>query len=257
MKSRNRNETLRLVKNETDERSAALDERAEAAKQSKVEAERLIEDFKVFLRSRVFRYSIRADESRREEMYGTAMMALYEAIQKYEAAKGHFFPFADQVVCKRLIDFNRKMSRHDEFTVSLDDEDEERESAQSAAVNEVSIRNYQADRSREQLAEEIEQFKAELSTWGLTMASLVDQSPKHDKLRKEYRMAISKILQAPDIIQTIQIKRYFPIKAIEKITGLHQKKLERARSYVLASLIIKMGDYDYLSEYTNDRRYSL
>jgi len=231
-----------------------LDDCAVLAQQSKDEAERLIGDFKAFLSARVFRYSTHANETQREEMYGSAMMAFYEAIQKYDASKGHFFPFANKVVCERLIDFNRAMRRRDGFTVSLDAEDEEQGSAQSAAINAISIRNYEAEHRHSQLLDEIEQYKAELATWGLSMASLVSQSPKHDRLREEYKMVIKKIMQTPENIQTIQLKRYFPIKTVSELTGLPQKKLDRARNFLLASLIIKMGDYSYLSEYVSDRR---
>ena len=247
-------EALREVSPEKIERSIELDDRAETAKQSNSEMEQLIEDFSAFLQNRVFRYSSHANDTQREEMFGTAMLAFYEAVKKYDASRGHFFPFVNRIVCERLIDFNRKAYRHEGQTVSLEDEDEAQLSAQSAAIAEISIHAYEEKTNHELLVEEIEQFKAELSSWGLTMASLVDQSPKHSRLRDEYRMVVTKIVQTPDIVQTIQMKRYFPIKAVAKISGLPPKKLERARNFILASLIIKMGDYIYLSEYVNDRR---
>jgi len=239
------------AKNEVIERTDDLDIRAAAAKESKEAMERLIEDFRAFLRSRVTRYSVRRDDAQKDEMLGTAMLAFYESIQKYDASKGHFFPFADRVVCERLIDYNRKELRHDGHTVPLEEEDDEQTSAQSAALNEISIRAYEAENSREQIAYEIEQFQTELSAWGITMDSLVLQSPKHKKLRSEYKKVIAIIAQSPDIVQTIQVKRYFPIKAISSISGLPQKKLERARNFILASLFIKLGDYEYLSDYVN------
>ena len=237
--------------NLTIEKPMELDERAKVAKLSKDEMERLIDDFKAFLHARVYRYAFQSDESQKEEMFGTAMMAFYESIQKYDAEKGHFFPFANKIVCERLIDYNRKAFRSRGATVPLEDEDEDQTSSQSAAINKISVHTYEAQRSQESLVEEIEQLKAELSVWGITMASLARQSPKHKKLREEYKMIVSTIIQAPDIIQTIQIKRYFPIKAISAISGLPPKKLERARNFILASVIIKMGDYQYLSEYLN------
>ena len=247
-------EALKDLTSETIERSIELDDRAEIAKESTSVMEKLIDDFKVFLQNRVYRYSSRANDTQREEMFGTAMLAFYEAVQKYDASKGHFFPFVNRVVCERLIDFNRKAFRSEGYTVSLEEVNDEQAAAQSTAIAEVSLQAYEAKSSHEKLVDEIEQFKVELSLWGLTMSSLVDQSPKHSRLREEYKMVIAKIIETPDIIQTIQLKRYFPIKAIAKISGLPQKKLERARSFILASLIIRMGDYSYLSEYVNDRR---
>jgi len=238
--------------------AAPLDERVVRARDSGDETENLIIEFKAFINARVARYSVHADEMQREEMQSSAMLAFYEAIKKYELDKGHFLPFANMIICARLVDFNRRIVNRSVPTVSLDDtgDDEEGEPAQSAAVSELSMRIYESERRREMLVDEIEQFKAELGVWGLTLASLVEQSPKHDKLRGEYREAIEKISHSPDIMQTIQVKRYFPQKAIGEITGLPQKKLERARNFILASLIIKMGDYEMLSDYVTDGRYS-
>ncbi|MCL1982255.1 MAG: sigma-70 family RNA polymerase sigma factor [Clostridiales bacterium] len=239
---------------ETVETAALLDTRAVSAKEIKDEMEGLIEEFSPFMHSRVAKYSMRTDYDRREELFSTALMAFYEAIQRYEIEKGHFFPFANRVVCTRIIDHIRKIYRHEGQTVSLDEDASEQPTAQSTAVEEISVRAYTADRRQEMLVEEIEQFKSELATWGITMDSLAKSSPKHKQLLDEYRMAVAKIHQAPDIVQTIQLKRYFPVKTIAEITGLPQKKLERARTFILASLIIKMGDYDLLSDYVHDRR---
>ncbi|MCL1805324.1 MAG: hypothetical protein FWG28_04915 [Clostridiales bacterium] len=233
------------------EKTAFIDDRAEAAKLSDEGMELLIEDFKPFLRSRVSKYAIKGSPDQQEDMFSTAMIAFYEAVRGYEKEKGHFFPFANRVVCERLIDHVRGIYRQSGRTVPLEEEDEEQKPASSSAIVELSIRTYEIKRKQEQLADEIEQFKSELTTWGITMETLSKQSPKHQKVRDSYRMVVSAIAQTPDIVQTIQLKRYFPIKAISEITGLPQKKLERARIFILASLIIKMGDYDYLSEYVS------
>ena len=230
------------------EKPVSLNQRAIAAKTSETEAKSLIEEFMPFLRGRVARYSARFDEYIREDLLSSAMMAFYEAVHSYDADKGHFYPFANRVVCARIIDNIRKISRHEGRTVSLS-EDEEQPLTESAAINVISIRKYEAERRRELLAEEIEQFMSEAATWGITMDALVRGSPKHRELRHTYKDILSAVAESPEIMQTINVKRYFPIKAISKITGLPQKKLERARIYILASLIIKTGDYELLSEY--------
>ena len=206
------------------EKAASLDERAITAKESAAETENLIIEFKPFLHSRVAKYSARFDGHLREDLFGSAMLAFHEAIQSYEKVKGHFFPFANRVVCARIIDNVRKINRQEGKTISIDDEDDEQQSAQSAAIAVLSIRNYDEERRREQLAEEIEQFKAEIALWGMTMDALVKASPKHKGLRNTYKKIISLVIQDADIMQTIHVKRYFPIKAISKITGLPSKK---------------------------------
>ena len=236
---------------ETVDQAASLDDRALIAKQSKNEMERLIEEFKPFLHSRTVKYSSKLDPGYHEELFSTSMMAFYEAVQNYDFAKGHFIPFANRVVCDRIIDHIRRIDKQKVPTVSLDEEDEEQLSAQSLAISEVSIRAYETKCRQESLAIEIEQFKSELMTWGITMDALVKHSPKHQKLRDTYRIVVSKVCQTPDIVQTIQQKRYFPIKTVAELTKLPQKTLERARTFIIASVIIKLGDYDYLSDYVS------
>lgn len=232
------------------EKTISLDARAVNAKQSTDEMERLIEDFKPFLHARVSKYSYCIDAYRHEDVFSVAMMAFYEAVQSYDADKGHFFPFVNRVVCNRIVDCIRKeyISERTQ-TVPLENDGRDEQFGQSATINKISIHTYERASKHELLVEEIEQFKAELSTWEITMADLVKHSPKHQKLREAYREVVSIVLQNPDIIQTIQLKRYFPVKAVAEITKLPLKKLERARTFIIASLIIKMGDYDYLSDY--------
>jgi len=231
-----------------------LDERAILARESEREMERLIEDCEMFLRSRASRFSSRLDSAQRDELYVTAMYALYEATQRYDIAKGHFFPFADHVIRGRIIDEKRKQYRHAHVTVPFEDEGDSRATAQSAYVAEVAEMAYMDTYNHEKLLDEIEEFKAELAGWGISMATLARKAPKHKKLREEYAMAVTSALDSPDIIQTIRLKHYFPVNALAKITGLSQNKLERGRCFILASILIKLGDYDFLAEYVMERR---
>jgi len=233
-------------------KAASLDERAVAAKQSELETNALIKEFMPFLHGRAAIYSAQYNEHLREDLLSAAMMAFYEAIRNYDAEKGHFFPFANRVIRARIIDSIRKTNQHGGKTVSLDEDDFEQPPAQSTAIREASLRNYSAELRRQFMAEEIEQFKAELALWGITMDALVSSSPKHKELRATYRELISQIAKSPDIMQTIQLKRYFPIKEIQKMSDLPHKKIERARTFILASLIIKTGDYDLLSGYIDE-----
>lgn len=234
---------------ELSEKTKSLDSRAVEAKNSEIEAETLIKEFSPFLRNQVSKYVSRSDEYQSDVLFSTAMMAFYEAITNYDAEKGHFFPFADRVVRSRLIDQVRSINRSEASTVSLDEEDEEQKTAQSAVITEISMRNYNKEHRQEMLLDEIEQFKAEIETWGITMEMLAKSSPKHKQLRKAYYDVLSTVLGDQEIMQTILLKRYFPAKAISNITGLPLNKLERARIFIISTIIIKMGDYDLLSDF--------
>jgi len=229
-----------------------LDSRVLNAKQSEREQEQLINDFRPFILSRVGKYSYKYDEHRHEELISVAMSSFYEAISKYEKEKGHFIPFANRVINERIIDDLRKLYRREGKTLPL--ENREQEQGVPAMLDVISMRRYAEQARQERLVDEIEQFKLEIAEWGITMDSLAKQSPKHKSLRDNYRMAVAKVLENPDIVQTIQVKRYFPIKAISEISQLSLKKIERARSFIIASLIIRMGDYELLAEYVGDWR---
>jgi len=235
------------------EKPIMLDQRVVAAKNSDTDIKSLLEDFMPFLNSRVARYTAHLGMSFSDDALSISMMALHEAVVKYDIAKGHFFPFADRVVRARLIDHIRKVSKQEINTISLSIEEDHEKYPGESMINAASLRSYDEQQRRARLAEEIEQFKSELASWGITMAALTKSSPKHKALRKTYNELLSAIISSPEIVQTISIKRYFPIKAISKNTGLPQKKLERARIYILAALIIKAGDYELLSEYINER----
>ena len=237
------------------EQAAGIDRRAAAAKESEEAMERLIEDFRPFLQARAAKYSMSTDSDRRDELFSTAMIAFYESVQNYDITRGHFFQYAQRVVRARLIDYIRGIYRSEGNTVSLDqglDDENENQQSESPVVIELSMRSYDRNRGNEALVDEIEQFKAELNTWGITMEALSRNSPKHKKLRETYKEIVLKITNEPDIVQTIQLKRYFPVKTVAEITGLPQKNVERARTYILATLIIRLGEYDLLSGYIAD-----
>lgn len=226
----------------------SLDERAIAAAQNDRERELLIEEFQPYLHGQVHRLT-GSDTRNRDELFSYALLAFNEAIGSYKADKGHFFAFADNVVHRRLIDGMRRIYRTQKDTVSLTDYDEQGEEIQNKNIVKASITQYQASQEQTAIAMEIEQFNNELDSWDITMDMLVKQSPKHKALRKIYNQAIHAAAADSEIMQTIQLKRYFPVKKVSELTGIPQKKLERGRIYILASIIIQTGDYEYLSDY--------
>jgi len=237
------------------EKEINLDERAMIAKESSLEMEKLISEFRPFLRSRANRFSSKHSDLQDDDLYSVAMMAFYEAIQSYDINKGHFYSFANRVIYNRIVDSVRKVYRSDTTSISLDDdEDDESGNSRTMLIDKQSITAYRQNVAQAQLVEEIEQFQMELAEWGITMAVLVEQSPKHLELQRTYKRVVSQVLEDDDILQTIHVKHYFPVKAVAELSGLPQKKVERARRFILASIIIKSGDYNLLSEYVDSGR---
>ncbi len=225
----------------------SLDERACRALQDENEANRLIEEFLPFIKSRVRRFIYGYDEIRFDDYQSIAMLAFYEAIKSYDQNRGHFLTFANQIIKLRLIDGLRKESRYQEKIVLLSDEKEPYDN--SPASTAAAMSSYAFASQNALLSMEIEQFKMELQEWEITLLSLYEQSPKHNSLQKTCRQVVIQCYENQEITEIIQVKRYLPIKKIAKLTNVPEKKLERVRKYLLASLIILTGDYEYLAEY--------
>ena len=181
-------------------------------------------------------------------MLSIIISAFYEAVLAFDAQKGRFIPFADRVIFVRMIDHLRKVYKNERMTTPIEIEGAA-SSAKHAAISDISIRRYEEERGNELLTEELAQFEAELNTWGITMETLARRSPKHAELRETCGEVVSIIAQNPEMIRIIRKKRCLPIKAISELTGVSYKKLARLRTYLLAALIVKTGDYQRISSY--------
>ena len=228
-----------------------FDRRVETASGDTVEFEKLLQEFKPFLRARA---SQMAGNGGRPEMFdemaNDAFMAFYEAVQAYDRDKGHFFPFMRNVVHRRLIDNMRKTSSNHISTIPLetDDEDVSGEYRQSP-INSISVEAFMENSRRNDLAIEIECYERELKEWGITMELLVRHSPKHSKLRNLCREIIDAAASDEEIMRIMWVKHYFPTKKISILTKIHPKIISYVRIFIIGSLIIRAGDYDYLKQY--------
>jgi RNA polymerase sigma factor len=64
---------------------------------------------------------------------------------------------------------------------------------------------------------------------------------------------IDALLQNKELILTIKNKKYLPIAEIEKITKVPRKTIERARNYIIAVVLIRDGDYQYINSFVSWR----
>jgi RNA polymerase sigma factor len=208
---------------------------------------KLIEDNKPYIQSRVSRYAPYSNHDALEDLFSIGLMAFYEAVKTYNPSKGHFYPFADIVIRRRVIDSFRKNSKEDAELSILDDDDEE--IGESKPVLAASMDLYHKEAEQNALVMEIEQFKSELAEMGITMDMLVKHSPKHASLKAQYKSIIKKIKDDDEVRNAILVKKYFPVKKISQITNIPPKKLERSRIYILSAMIIVYGDYTLLMEY--------
>jgi len=223
-----------------------IDSLAVAASESDYEFEIFFAKFKPFLWGQTSKWSS-GSSSIRDEMISAAMQAFYESVKSYDPSKGHFFSFLKNIVHKRLIDCHRNLNTNRVETVPLEVETDE--GVISHSIAKASIKAHQETCQHNDLVSEIEEFKKELADWGLTMESLAENSPKQARTRAIYRELADLVVTNAEILHTVHTMRYLPIKKIKNLTKSPQKIIERARIYIIACLIIHMGDYEYLKGY--------
>jgi RNA polymerase sigma factor len=218
----------------------------EAAKSSEA-VESLLKKHTRYVHSRVQKFAMGVSADVAEELFSVGFSAFYEAMQSYKIDKGHFYPFADVVIHRRIIDELRKLQRQDNNALSLDEIEDEFEESQQ--INEVSGNIYRLHVQNETLIAEIESFTEELALRKISMDDLVLHAPKQASLRNEYAQIVHAVLTDALSMDAIHKKNYYPVKRIADITKLSQKKVDRSRIYVLAVIIVATGEYEVLKEY--------
>lgn len=170
--------------------------------------------------------------SKNDDEWSVALVAFSGAVKKYDYDKGSFFSFAELVIKKNLIDYYRSNGKRSmEIPVECIHE-------------EVLI-----EHSDNNLKLEIEAISEVLSEYGFGFMDLADCSPKADKTRKACAKAVSYLMTSPVLIGEMRKSKLFPLKIIEKNTGVPRKILERHRKYLIAAAEILSGDCPYLSDY--------
>lgn len=226
----------------------SINKRAELARNSQEEINRLVEDYKPFIAACVQRATGRYMHYGEDDELSIGLMAFVEAVQSHDSSKGNFLSFAQTVIQRRLIDHHRKERKHS-CVVSLqghypaDPEDElDLSSAQA-------VEQFQSDQLGELRRVEIEEIQKELALWDISFADLVRTSPKQQKMKDLCGEILDFILSKPELAGLMKEKKYLPVAEIEKGLKLHRKKIERIRKYIIAMVVISTGDYQYIREY--------
>lgn len=224
-----------------------VDQWAVEAKTDHDKREKLIDDYIPFILSCTQKVVGRYIDRANDEEYSVALEAFSEAIEQYNADKGSFLPFSNQVIKYRLYDYYRKIKKYKEAEVfdNVDDENSQIISIDQKISSEKyieEVRNYD-------LALEIKMLKEELKKWDISFAELSEVSPKHVKTRKMCIQIGDYIRKNPDLYHRFKSNKQLPAKNIEEVFKIPIKKFERFRKYIIAIVVIKSGDFEQISEY--------
>lgn len=227
--------------------SVQINERVEKIRNDDDAINLFIEEYKPFIASCTEKVTGRYVRFGEDDEFSIALMAFVEAIKSYDSGKGSFLSFAQGVIKRRLIDYFRKEKRHSNvisLNDSYSDDDEERDLSANQAME-----RYSEEEISEYRRLELEELKEELFKWDISFFDLAEASPKHKKTRKICNDIVNFLLSRNDLITLIKQKKYLPIAEIEKTLRIPRKNIERARKYIIAVILIRTGDYQYIKDY--------
>ncbi|GAF24823.1 RNA polymerase sigma factor SigI [Neomoorella thermoacetica] len=216
-----------------------------------VAREELIRRYTPFILSVVSRttgHFIRLGE---DDEASIGLMAFNEAIDNYRLEGGAtFLTLAETVIRRRLIDYFRREGRHRQVLSLQAMEGETAAAVDPVARDEINMVDELADRR-----EEIERYQKELASYGITLKDLVKCSPQHRDARDRALAAARVVVANPLLRKYLLERKALPLKALEKEVETSRKTLERHRKYIIAAVVMLMGNYEYLAGYIGqDRR---
>jgi RNA polymerase sigma factor len=186
----------------------------------------------------------------RDEEVSVGLLALNEAIDRFDAERGaSFISFAEMVIKRRLIDFYRRQKGRGEVPLSeLESEDDEGNVLQSVEQREAIDRWGQQQEAEDRKAE-IVRYAKRLAEYGIKFSELTEISPKHEDARERALEAARLVARNPLFAQHMQGKKELPLKQLEEQVGVSRKTLERQRKYIIAVALVMLEDFYHLRQY--------
>jgi RNA polymerase sigma factor len=186
----------------------------------------------------------------RDEEVSVGLLALNEAIDRYDPERGaSFIAFAEMVIKRRLIDYYRRQKDRVEIPLSdLTTEDEEGNLLQAVEQRE-SIARFHAEQEADDRKHEIVRYAQRLAEFGIRFSELVAISPRHADARLRALEAARVVAETPLMAEHLRTKKELPLKQLEERVGVSRKTLERQRKYIIAVALILLEDFYHLRQY--------
>jgi len=216
----------------------------EAQEGSRAAREEYLHIHRSFARRMACLWAKRPLEWGEDDELSIALMALDEAIDRYDPQRGaSFCTFAGQVIRSRLADHWRR-ERNERQDVPLD-APEARAGAARAAAGE----HRRAERAWER-GEELHKFEAQLHEYGLDLTALENASPTHRRRRRRLKRTAEVLARNQKLLQRLLDAKMIPQSDLAQRAGVNEKFLQRGRPYIIAlALIMAEPTYAHLRSF--------
>lgn len=181
--------------------------------------------------------------NREDDEASIAGLAVIEAFDNYNPDRGRFLLYLGQVIKNRIIDYKRREKKRRLIPFSFL---KQKSSYGKEIIDDSLIDNIIDDLARKQ---EIEYFKELLASFSISMADLLESSPRQDKSRERAK-AIAGIIAGDKELSTFLIsKKLIPIKLLEDRYKVNRKYVDRYRKFIIADVLIIVYELSYLMPY--------
>ena len=214
-----------------------------AAKDDMQKADELIRNYIPFIRSEASKCISRLCTEQDDE-FSIAMIAFHEAILGYERSRGAFFNYAAMLIRSRIIDYQRKETRHKGaisiYTETGDDD-------QTVMDKLADQRDYfEESANREAAKQEIEELSAVMAQFGVSFSDVADNGPKQERTLDACASAIRYAAENKHLLDELLKTKKLPMAQLVLGSGVERKTLERHRKYILAMLLIQTNGYELI-----------
>ncbi len=217
-----------------------------AAKEDVHKADDLIREYIPFIRSEASKCTSRPC-SEQDDEFSIAMIAFHEAILGYERNRGAFLSYAAMLIRSRIIDFQRKESRHT-GNISLYAETGEDDRTVMDTIAD-SRDHYAETDGLDATHREIEELSAVMAEFGVSFSDVADSSPKQERTLQSCAAAIRYAAENKELLDELLKTKKLPMAKLVSGSGVERKTLERHRKYILVMLIIQTNGYEIIRDH--------
>lgn len=214
------------------------------AKTDSQKADDFIRSYIPFIRSEASK-AVSRQCTEHDDEYSIAMMAFYEAIMSYERFRGAFLPYASTVIKSRLIDYNRKESRH-KNNISLYQETSETDERELIETIPDKTDNFEELVDRQATQQEIQELSRVMKDFGISFSDVADNCPKQERTLKSCGDAIRYAADNKELLDLLLRTKKLPMAELVAGSGAERKTLERHRKYILAMLLVQTNGYEMI-----------
>jgi RNA polymerase sigma factor len=198
---------------------------------NKEEINRLIEDYQPFVLNVITALKKSYVDVDNDDEFSIGLMAFYEALEKYNEARGDFLSFARLVIQSRIKDY-WSQQKHEYTTNLLED----------AVIEE----NFD---EKLLLRKEIEDFEKVLKSFGLTFEQLVDHTPKHIDTQKRAKKIGLQAAEQEDLMTHLYTKKRLPITQISRRFKVSLVIVKRSKITITSVMIIVKEKFSRIMEW--------